>query len=54
MPVEAPQPVLDRIIDRFIEENAGHRLARWILELDACRLDWRQRDGICPCGEFVS
>jgi hypothetical protein len=53
MIVEAPQPVLDRIIDRFIEENVS-TLTRWIWELDACRLDWRRESGVCPCGEFVS
>lgn len=53
MIVEAPQPVLDRIIDCFIEENS-RGLFRWVYGLDVCRIDWRRRDGVCPCGEYVS
>lgn len=55
MIVEAPQAVLDRIVDRLIEDfvESGARVEgyRWCAQLDCCRLDWRQRGGICPCGE---
>ncbi len=50
MIVEAPQEVVDRIVDRFIDESPGLDGARWVMELDACRLAWRRQDGICPCG----
>lgn len=50
MITEAPQPVLDRIVDRLIEAAPPEAGFRWVFELDACRLDWRRRDGLCPCG----
>lgn len=48
---EAPQLVVDRIVDRLIEDSPGDAGFRWVYELDACRLDWRHRDDLCPCGE---
>jgi hypothetical protein len=54
MIVEAPQLVIDRIVTDFIEGDDTWGLFRWVYELDACRLDWRRRDGVCPCGEYVS
>jgi hypothetical protein len=52
--IEAPQPILDRIVDRLIEESGRSDGFRWVFELDACRIDWRRRDGLCPCGFEVT
>lgn len=51
--VEAPQPVLDRIVDRliesFIEDSAQTEGYRWCAELDACPLSWQKRTGARRC-----
>ena len=49
--VEGPQMVLNRIVDRLIDESTRADGFRWVYGLDACNLDWRRRTGFCPCGE---
>lgn len=48
--LDAPQEVQDGIVDRLIEVLPCRDGFRWVNGLDACRLDWRHRDGLCPCG----
>lgn len=48
--VEAPQRVQDAIVDRLIGDLPRREGFRWVNGSDACRLDWRHRDGFCPCG----
>jgi hypothetical protein len=52
MIIEAPQAVRDQIVDRMIEEVLPRTLVRWVLEMDQCRIDFRNLECVCECGEY--